>query len=69
MTLVIDVPPEVARARIGPARDRIEDRGDDYRQRVREGFLTAAKSHRAPIVVVDGSSDPDTVVPLDCKAR
>ncbi len=40
LTLLIDVPPEVARARIGPGRDRIEDRGEDSRVRVREGFLT-----------------------------
>jgi dTMP kinase len=61
LTLVIDVPPEVAKARIGPARDRIEDRGDDYRGRVREGFLAASRDYPAPIVVVDGSADPDSV--------
>ena len=61
LTIVVDVPPEVAKGRIGPARDRIEDRGDDYRGRVREGFLTAAKTYPAPIVVVDGSGDPDSV--------
>jgi dTMP kinase len=61
LTLLVDVPPEVAEARIGPPRDRIEDRGDDSRKRVREGFLMAAKTYPAPIVVVDGSSDPDSV--------
>ena len=61
LTLVVDVLPEVAKGRIGPARDRIEDRGDDYRGRVRDGFLTAARTYPAPIVVVDGSSDPDSV--------
>ena len=30
LTLVLDVPPAVARARIGPARDRIEDRPEAY---------------------------------------
>ena len=61
LTLLVDVPPEVAEARIGPPRDRIEDRGEDARKRVRDGFLTAARTYPAPIVVVDGSSDPDTV--------
>jgi len=61
LTLIVDVPPEVARARIGPGRDRIEDRGDDYRARVRAGFLKAAEAHPAPIVVVDGSAGPDAV--------
>ena len=61
LTLLVDVPPEVAEARIGPPRDRIEDRGEDARRRVREGFLTASKTYPAPIVVVDGSGDPDHV--------
>ena len=39
LTLVLDVPPDGG-ARTGrPGRDRIEDRPDAYRQRVREGFL------------------------------
>ena len=44
---VLDVPPDVARARVGRARDRIEDRPDDYHARVRDGFLRAAADARA----------------------
>ncbi len=62
LTLLIDVPPDVAKARIGPGRDRIEDRGDDYRERVRDGFLAASRDYPAPIAVVDGSADPDSVL-------
>ena len=61
LTLLIDVPSEVAKARIGPGRDRIEDRGEDYRSRVRNGFLLASRTYPAPVVVVDGSADPDSV--------
>ena len=61
LTLVVDVPPEVALERVGPPRDRIEDRGEDYRARVREGFLRAAAEPRSPTVVIDGSGDPDIV--------
>jgi dTMP kinase len=61
LTLIVDVAPEIARTRVGPARDRIEDRGEAYRARVREGFLQAAENYPAPIVVVDGSDDEDTV--------
>ncbi len=61
LTLVVDVPPEVARGRIGPGRDRIEDRGDDYRARVRAGFLGAVATYPGPIAVVDGSAGPDAV--------
>src|SRR4051794_33870982 len=70
-TLILDVPPAVARDRIGPARDRIEDRPEAYRSRVRDGFLEAARAasgpgtacpyYPAPIVVVDATGDPDAV--------
>jgi dTMP kinase len=61
LTLLLDVPPEIARARIGTPRDRMEDHPNDYRRRVRAGFLQAAASYPAPLVVIDGSADPDTV--------
>lgn len=69
LTLVLDVPPEVARARVGRARDRIEDRPDAYHARVREGFLKAADEARsgacpyypAPVVVIDATGGPDAV--------
>jgi dTMP kinase len=66
LTLLLDVDPRVARARLGPARDRIEDRPDDYHARVRDGFLRTARAGRcpdypAPIVVIDAAADPDTV--------
>jgi len=69
LTLLLDVPPEVARARVGGARDRIEDRPEAYHAHVREGFLRAARLGReapcpyypAPIVVIDASADPETV--------
>lgn len=61
LTLLIDVPPEVARERVGPGRDRIEDRPEAYRARVRDGFLAAAKTYPAAIAVLDGSAGLDAV--------
>jgi dTMP kinase len=61
LTLMIDVSPEVARSRIGPGRDRIEDRGDEAKARVRRGFLDASERYPAPIVVVDGSGNPESI--------
>jgi dTMP kinase len=61
LTLLIDVPPEVALGRIGPGRDRIEDRGDAARMRVREGFLVGSKTYPAPMVIIDGSGDLESV--------
>lgn len=69
LTIILDVPAELAKARIGAARDRIEDRPDDYRARVRNGFLGAAHGsgdqpcpyYSAPIVVVDAAAEPRIV--------
>jgi dTMP kinase len=71
LTMVLDLPPSAARARVGPGRDRIEDRSEAYRQRVREGFLAAAEAgsgqgmgpetYPAPVVLIDAQGDPDTV--------
>jgi dTMP kinase len=73
LTLILDVQPEVAKARTGHARDRIEDRPHDYHIKVREGFLAAVRSvsdsgqdgqcpyYPAPLVVIDASGDSDGV--------
>jgi dTMP kinase len=64
LTLVLDIAPPTARDRIGQARDRIEDRPEDYHRRVRDGYLRAASGcsyYPAPIVVIDAAADPDTV--------
>jgi dTMP kinase len=61
LTIILDIEPEAATVRIGAPRDRIEQRPMSYRKAVREGFLKAAASFPAPIVVVDGSGDPDDV--------
>lgn len=69
LTVILDVPPDQARRRVGESRDRIEDRPLAYHTRVREGFLEAARGsakgacsyYPAPIVVVDASAEPDVV--------
>jgi dTMP kinase len=45
-TIVLDVPPEVAAARITRPLDRMEKQGAEFHARVREGFL--AEAARAP---------------------
>jgi dTMP kinase len=67
LTLVLDVAPETARGRVGAARDRIEDRPASYQERVRHGYLEAARGgalsslYPAPIVLVDAAAAPDAV--------
>jgi dTMP kinase len=61
LTLLLDVPPDVALGRCGGPRDRIEDRSATYRRAVRDGFLTAARSYPAPLVVLDATAEPEAV--------
>jgi dTMP kinase len=71
LTIVLDVAPEIARARVGAARDRIEERPATYHDRVRHGYLDAAcggpgrtdpsSFYPAPVVLIDASADSDTV--------
>lgn len=71
LTLVLDVPPESALARVGAARDRIEDRPTEYQRRVRNGFRDAAQRsdrsgensscYPAPVALIDATGDLDAV--------
>lgn len=62
LTLILDVPREVARERgVGAGRDRIEDRPDSYRQAVRDGFLAAAPQLHNRCVIIDAGHEPDVV--------
>jgi dTMP kinase len=61
LTLVLDVPTDLAKQRVGPPRDRMEDRPESYRAQVRVGYLEAAKSYPARITVVDATADPESV--------
>jgi dTMP kinase len=76
LTLVLDVAPADAQARVGQSRDRIEDRPLFYKERVRAGFLAAAGAsstapgevpdasgscYLAPTVLIDASKDSDIV--------
>jgi dTMP kinase len=76
LTIVLDIAPEQAMARMGGARDRIEDRPLFYHERVRAGYLAAAKGqsetsaepsesgasfYPAPIALIDASVDSETV--------
>ena len=61
LTLLLDLPPELAEARRNRPADRIESRGPDYHRRVREGFLAEARRHPESIKIVDASAAPEVV--------
>jgi len=61
LVLVLDVDLETAARRLSRPLDKLENRGDDYRRRLRAGFL--AEASRAPdaIVVIDAHGSLDEV--------
>jgi len=62
LTVLLDVPVEVADARRAPAAgDRFESADGGFRERVRDGFLALAASSSDPWVVIDGTADLDAV--------
>jgi dTMP kinase len=56
LTIVLDIAPDTASARVGPARDRIEDRPLFYRERVRAGYLAAARGESDPVATPRSSA-------------
>jgi len=61
LTIVLDLPTEVAGARISRPLDRMEQQGAAFHVRVREGFLTEAAKSPERIVVVDAAATIDAV--------
>ena len=61
LTIVLDLPAEVAAARISRDPDRMEKQGLEFHGRVREGFLVEARRQPGRIVVVDASRPIDVV--------
>lgn len=62
LVILLVVPDEVATARIGSARDRIEAAGADFHPRVAAGFAEQAEDDPdVPGVVVDGTGSVDDV--------
>jgi dTMP kinase len=60
LTVILDVGIEVAAGRMERELDRMEQKGDDYHRKVREGFLRLAETN-AGFVVVDARHDIDSV--------
>lgn len=64
LTLLIDIPAEVSRARVRArgASDRLEREDLAFHERVREGYLALARRFPNRIVVLDGTAAPATVL-------
>ncbi len=61
LTVVLDVPPEVAASRLQRELDRMERQGADFHARVRHGYLTEAARQPGRLVVLDAARPVDQV--------
>jgi dTMP kinase len=61
LTIVLDIAPAVAAARLARSLDRMERQGDEFHQRVRQGFLAEAARQPDRIVVVDAAPAAEEV--------
>jgi dTMP kinase len=61
LTIVFDVPPEVAAVRRRGVADRFESRGDEYYRLVRQGFLAEARRRQETHVLIDAGPDVEAV--------
>ena len=75
LTLLLDVTPETARARMrgreaatGTAADRIEQAGEEFHARLRTGFAALAKAEPDRIVTIDANGTTDEVWELVWKS-
>lgn len=61
LTLIFDLPVDVASVRRGRSADRMESKGTDYFERVRAGFLAEAAYDPKRRIVVDARPDEETI--------
>jgi dTMP kinase len=61
LTVVFDVPTEVALRRLSPLLDRMEQKGAEFHGRVRAGYLAQARRWPERYEVVDSGVGPDEV--------
>jgi dTMP kinase len=61
LVLLLDVDLQTAARRLARPLDKLENRGDEYRGRLRAGYLAEAARRPDRIAVVDATGDPATV--------
>jgi len=61
LVLLLDVDLETAARRLDRPLDKLENRGGDYRERLRRGYLAEAARDPEGIVVIDAAADRDVV--------
>jgi len=60
-TFLLDMDPAAAKGRLGRELDRVESRGESYRQRLRTGFLQEAKHLGDSVHLIDANRPVDDI--------
>ena len=58
---LLDMSPQAALKRMGNELDRVESRGDEYREQLRTGFLEEANSWGDAVHIVDADRPPEEI--------
>ena len=61
LTFILDLPVDVAMPRLGSSLDRMESRGADYMQQVRDGYLLEANRFPQAIAVIDANREIEDI--------
>ena len=61
LTFLFDLPVDVAMNRLGPTRDRMESRGIEYFQKVRDGFLREAERWPSGVETIDATQSVEEI--------
>ena len=61
LVLLLDLDPAAAALRLDRPLDRLESRGDDFRRRLREGYLREAATQPDRFEIIDAAADMATV--------
>jgi dTMP kinase len=64
LTVLLDVTPEVGRARRGEVHDRLESEQDDFHARVREHYLELARAEPERYLVIDAGLRPEEIATI-----
>jgi dTMP kinase len=60
-TFLLDMDPAAALGRMARELDRVESRGDDYRQQLRTGFLTEARKMGGMVHIINAAREVDVI--------
>ena len=61
LTLLYDIDLKTSNLRVGKEKDRMENQGDDFLKRVREGYLDIAQINNQRIKIIDGCQNVEDV--------